>query len=230
MDITRASDYTNARLSLRDDFLSPEQVAIGSGYAYEVEQLEELAATVPSVEELAVLLGNGYGFMPKPPSSLSILSMHQRNPEYFFSTKTGWKARQTNYDDGGNNTIPQKFAWYEAGQPFAGDCLTGSSGWLAIRKTPISGSFEKTWAEQLQLLSGNEYTPNAAELVWFMTTYFAVRGIWLFKDVLARTMSLDAEGHHVYGGYFPSKGILLNNYYMDDRKECILGLAVAKRL
>ena len=82
-----------------------------------------------------------------------------------------------------------------------------SFGWLAIKKTPVSNSTNKKWDEQSKLLSALEHIPNAAEMSWFITTYFEVRGIRLFESVYVRTSSLDSGGFSVHVGHFDSMGL-----------------------
>jgi hypothetical protein len=54
--------------------------------------------------------------------------------------------------------------------------------------------------------------PNAAEMSWFITTYFEVRGIRLFESIYVRTSNLDSDGDRVSVGGFDSKGLLVNNW------------------
>ncbi len=101
-----------------------------------------------------------------------------------------------------------------------------SFGWLAIKKEAVPKSAGKPWHEQLKLLSSNERVPNAAELVWYVNTYFKVRGVRLFERIFVRSSSLDTHDKHVVVGFFTD----------DDPKVCgcttdgadsIVGIAAA---
>jgi len=86
-----------------------------------------------------------------------------------------------------------------------------SSGWLAIKKEAIPKSLGHPWREQVKLLSSNERVPNSAELVWYVNTYFKIRGVRLFQKLFVRTSSVDENKNRTVVGFFTD----------DDPKVCV---------
>lgn len=222
--------YQVARSILGDDLIAPEEIACCTSTQYTRTQMGISLSTFPSRQKLCELKENGYGLVPRPPEAQSILSIRNSNPAYFYSTKVGWKAQKTDFGDEKSNLVPQEFAWYEKGQPFAEDALTGCSNWLAIRKDLVHGSRMKGWGAQESLLTKVEYAPEAAELCWFMAIFAAVRGIWLFENISVRTASRDAEGNRVYLGHYPHQGIILNSFHMDGHRSYFLAITSGRKL
>jgi hypothetical protein len=70
--------------------------------------------------------------------------------------------------------------------------------------------------------------PNAAEMSWFITTYFEVRGVRLFENVYVRTSSLGSDGSRVDVGRFDSDGLGVYFYWGDGRSVSI-GLSAARK-
>ncbi|MEJ0053397.1 MAG: hypothetical protein WDN10_01545 [bacterium] len=205
--VTRLSakqpDYTLARSILGGDFITAEEImAKRPDIAYSAQQIEALADSIPPVETLNALKAAGYALMPHSPQMLALLAIRALKPK-LFSSKTG--------------------GWYEQAR-FAQSDLTGS-GWFAHKKTEVTGSTSKTWGEQTLLPSNTERVPNAAETSWFITVFFEVRGVWLFKSLYVRTSSLDADGNHVYVGV-DSESVNVSPYW-DSYRVSDLGLAAA---
>lgn len=197
----KQTDYARAREILGDDFISPEDVR--AVYPLQVsDNMEEL----PSEDDLRWLKANGYMLLPQPHEHLSVLDVRNLDNQLFYS-KTG--------------------GWYE-NHAFSRDDKTGS-GWLAIRKTPVNGSLNKSWKEQSTLLQAEEYVPNAAELCWALTIYFKVHSVYLFGGVYARTSSLDSGSYRVFVGYFDAGGLCVA-YYWGDRRVSSLGLSSARKI
>ena len=168
---------------------------------YTVEQITALAESLPSEDVLKWCKDNGYAVMPAPPTAMPLLDVRESKSSHFY-----WKTE----------------GWY-ADQKFAREDKT-SFGWLAIKKTPVSNSTNKKWDEQSKLLSALlEHIPNAAEMSWFITTYFEVRGIRLFESAYVRTSSLDSSGFSVDVGHFDSMGPLVNYYWDDNRNDNLWG-------
>ncbi len=101
--------------------------------------------------------------------------------------------------------------------------------WIMLRKEPVPGSASKNWSEQQALLSEAEVTPNAAEVVWCLTAYRAVRGMYLLPNVSVRTSSLASEGQRVIVGNFDIKGVHID-YCGDDSRYFDVRLAAARKL
>jgi hypothetical protein len=202
----KAPDYGLAQSILGADFITPEEVTKARGaIVYTDEQITALAESLPSEDVLKWCKDNGYAVMPAPPTAMSTLDVREIQSAHFYSKTGGWYA-------------DQKFAREDK----------TSFGWLLIKKTPVSNSTSKNWNEQNKLLSALEKVPNAAEMSWFITTYFEVRGVRLFEGVYVRTSSLDSGGHHVNVGLFDSGGLYVNDYW-DDHRNDYIGLSAARK-
>lgn len=193
----KAPDYGPAPLILGTDFITPEEVNMACpNIVYTTRQITALAASLPPKDMLKWYKDNSYAVIPAPPTAMSTLDV-QEIQSADSCLKTGeW------YTD-------EKFAY--------GDRTF--SGWLAIKKTSVSDSTSKNWNEQINLLSVHEKVPNAAEMIWFITTYFKVRGVRLFEDLYVRTSSLASDGRHVYVGlFFFALGLHVGHWHDADRK------------
>lgn len=202
-----APDYSAAKSILGKDFITPEEVVSArKGIVYTDEQIAVLAETIPSVEMLEWCKENGYAVMPTAPTEMSLLGVREFESAHFCTKSGGWYA-------------DQKFASADR----------TSFGWLSIRKTPVPDSTSKNWNEQKGLLSGFETVPNVAEVSWFITTYFNVRGIRLFERTYVRTSSLDSDGFRVGVGCFGAGGLLVSGDWDNDRNDA-LGVASSRKL
>ncbi len=203
---TKASDYTLTQSILGADFITPEEVAKARpSIVYTDDQITALAESLPSADALQWCKDNGYAVMPAPPTAMSMLDVREIQSGHFYSKTGGW------YSD----------------QKFAREDKT-SFGWLAIRKTPVPNSTSKTWFEQGKLLSALEKVPNAAEMSWFITTYFEVRGLRLMERTYVRTSSVDSDGYRVNLGSFDSEGLTVARWSGDRRSDGI-GLSSARK-
>lgn len=188
------------------DFISPEEVTKARpSIVYTIEQITALAESLPSKDILKWCKDNGYAVIPAPPTAMSTLDVREIQSDHFFLRSGGWYA-------------DQKFAHEDK----------TSFGWLLIKKTPVAGSTSKTWYEQNKFLSVIEKVPNAAEMSWFITTYFEVRGVRLFEDVHVRTCSLDLGGDRIYVGSFGPDGFGVSVGW-DDRRYDFIGLSAARK-
>lgn len=186
----KAPDYKLAQSILGADFITPEEVAKARpSIMYMDVQITALAESLPPEDVLRWCKDNGYAVMPAPPTERSMLDVRQMQSGHFYAKTGGWYA-------------DQKFAREDK----------TSSGWLMIKKTPVQNSTGKTWDEQGRLLSVPERVPNAAEMSWFITTYFDVRGIRLFEDIYVRTSSIDSDGGRVGVGYFVARGLYVDRW------------------
>ena len=203
----KAPDYKLAQSILGADFITPEEVMKArTGIVYTDEQITALAESLPSEDMLKWCKENGYAVIPAPPTAMSLLDVREIKSTHFYSETGGWYA-------------DQKFAREDK----------TSFGWLAIKKTPVANSTSKNWNEQSKLLSALEYVPNAAEMSWFITTYFEVRGIRLFESVYVRTSSLDSDGNRVRVGVFDSKGLFVNGW-SDDYRFDDIGVSAGRKI
>jgi len=138
---------------------------------------------------------------------MSLLEIRNLDAKLFYSKTGGWYADKR-----------QKFSRRD---------LT-AMGWLAVRKTPVSKSFGRSYEKQQILLSSVESVPNAAEIAWFVTIYFRVRKISLFPDCYVRTSSLDSHGDRVNVGRFGADGLFVDSYW--DENPCPgVGLSYSRK-
>lgn len=202
----KAPGYGLAQSILGADFITPEEVTKARrAIVYNDEQITALAEGLPSEDVLKWCNDNGYAVMPAPPTAMSTLDVREIQPAYFYSKTGGWYA-------------DQKFAHEDK----------TSFGWLQIKKTPVQNSTSKTWNEQGKLLSALEKVPNAAEMSWFITTYFEVRGVRLFEGIYVRTSSFDSDGDRVDVGGFDFGGLHVSDYW-DDSRNGNFGLSAARK-
>jgi len=202
----KSPEYGLAQSILGADFITPEEVTKARpSIVYSVEQITALAESLPSEDVLKWCKKNGYAVMPAPPTAMSMLDVREIQSTHFYLKTGGWYA-------------DQKFAYEDK----------TSFGWLTIKKTPVSNSTRKTWNEQNKLLSALEKVPNATEMCWFITAYFEVRGVRLFKGVYVRTSSLDSDGFHVFVGFFGAEGLHVDDWD-DVSRDDDIGLLAARK-
>lgn len=209
--------YEVARSILGEDFISPDEVMRARrGVVYSERQLQRFALTTPPPGVLQWCKENGYILVPGPHRALSLLDVRDLEAQYFsehFGRIEKWESHRR--------------------ESMFGD--TVRSAWIALRKEPTPDSLGKSFSEQLLLLSDEEVVPNAAEVVWCVTTYKAVKGVFLIPDVFVRTSSTDEFQVRVSLGEFGlrdfgSKDDGLNLYSWSD--ECryeFVGLASMRR-
>ncbi len=200
------SNYDTARSILGADFLAPTEIAMARTVAYESEQLVRLESTVPSQEILKWCRDNGFVLLAAPPQNMSTLAIRSLKADLFFQLIGRWYSKTS--------------------EKFSRDDST-KGGWLMIKKEPARNSTNKSRIEQNTLLSNEERVPNAAEVVWFITTYFAVRGVRLMADIYVRTSSYDSDNGGVIIGEFSNKGLCICAED-DDHSDPQVGLASAR--
>jgi len=196
-----------ARLILGDDYITAEEVATAYGVSYTDEQLEHLADTLPDTQTILWLRANGYMLIAGPPTEMNLLEVRELDNKLFYSKTEGWYSKDK--------------------EKFAREDKVKAGEWLAVRKDEVPNSFSKTWKEQQDLITEDEYVPNAPEVSYAVTAYFKVRGIYLLRGKYVRTSSVDAGGGHVDVGNFDEDGLNVNNYYDDNRNDNI-GVASAR--
>lgn len=201
--------YRLTRAILGNDFISPQEVAKARGIVFTDEQLAEFADTLPTAEELQLLRKDDYILVPGPATPKALLDIRAMHTAYFYNTKRG--------------------GWYvNADQAFSRDDKARVR-WYKVPKTIyLSSSLNKNWDEQVAMVSEDYYILNAAELAWVVTTYHAVRGIYLLLNRYARTSSVSAGGRRGCVGYFGSSGLGVGGFF-DVARSGDLGLAVARK-
>lgn len=203
---TSVPDYDLVRTILGKDFISPEDIQKHrKGVVYTDEQLTQFGDTLPSKEVLEWCRDNGYMLIAGPNRPMSLLEVRSLKKGYFYSKEGGWYAEQAFAQ---NDKVETR--------------------WIMLRKEPIPQSTSKNWSEQQALLSEDEVTPNAAEVVWCVTTYKAVRNTYLLPSVYVRTSSLDSGGSRVSVGRFDAKGLSVDDWDDDDR-DGYLGVSAARK-
>lgn len=201
------SGYELARLILGPDFITPEEIALARpGIAYDDARLDEFETTLPSVEKLAWCRANDFMVTATPPVPLSLLPIRDLKPEYFYTKTGGWYANER--------------------ERFSRDMRTGN-GWLMLRKGAVPDSFGIKADDQIKLLSPVEYVPNDAEVEWGVTTYKAVRDIFLLSDFYVRTSSFDSDGFRVHVGYSEDGGLGVRGW--DGGPGLDIGVASARK-
>lgn len=204
----KAPDYELVRTILGKDFISPEDVMNSrKGITYTDEQIAQFGETVPAQEILEWCRDNSYMLVAGPNRPMSLLEIRTMKNGYFYSKKGGWYAEQK-----------QKFSQNDKVE----------TKWYMIRKDIVPESTSKNWDKQHSLISDAEFVPNASEFTWAITTYKAVRGIYLFGGIYARTSSLGSNGFRVYVGRFDGQGLVVSSDWDGDR-DGMFGLSVARK-
>ncbi len=153
--------YELAILILGDDFISPEEVTTTYGISYTEDQLKNLGETLPDEKTLQWYRSHGYMLVAGPPTEMNLLQIRDLDNQLFYSKTEGWYSKDR--------------------EKFARNDKVSAGKWLAIRKEAVPNSFSKNWSEQQELITENEYVPNASEVSYAVITYFKVRNIYLFK-------------------------------------------------
>ena len=187
-------NYDLARSILGIDFISPEDIMKSrKGVIYTEEQLAKFGETVPAQGILELCRDNNFMLIAGPNRPMSILEIRTMKNGYFYPKEGGWYA-------------DQKFSQKDKVE----------TKWYMIRKNHVTESTSKNWEEQQPLISDVETVPNVTEFTWAISTYKAVRDVYLFGNgIHIRTSSLDSDGDHVFVGNFGVKGLYVG--YSCDR-------------
>ena len=192
---------------LGNDFISPEEIAKARGVTYSDKQLATFGSTLPSQETLEWCRNNGMMLVAGPPKAMSLLDIRALDTTYFYCKEDGWYADKT--------------------QKFAANDKAGSV-WIALRKEPVPNSLNRNWSEQNEPVTDPMSVPNIAETVWGLTTYKAVRGVYLLPNFYVRTSSVGSDDHPVIVGIFNADG--LNIYFnWGDYRYDVVGLASSRK-
>jgi len=197
------SDYELARNILGDDFIPPADVTRARGLVYSRTQLAAFRKTLPSRKVLAQLRADGYVLVAGPPAPFSLSDVHGLNNTLFFFKHIEWYGKYS------TDTV--------------------GPVWLALRKSVVPNSKNKTWNKQQALLSSDERVPNATEVVWGLTTYRKVHGVYLINEPWVRTSSLDPSGRHIILGNFDSNGMFIH-YLQGNHRSYRVGISSARNL
>jgi hypothetical protein len=120
----------------------------------------------------------------------------------------------------------------EAGPPentsHSGGRASGEHCWIALRKEPVENSLSKDWPEQQVVVKEPMVIPNVAEVVWALTTYKAVRDIYLLENIYVCTNSVDSDGERMYIGHFNTDGLRVSNCW-DYNRGYDLGVSASRK-
>jgi len=210
---TENPDYEIARTILGKDFISPEEVMRArKGVVYSKKQLQDFAESVPAQEVLKWCQENSYILVPGPHENFSLLDawdLHLEEQNFFreFYRTESWtpSEKKTIFSDRVHST------------------------WIALRKEPVPGSLSKSYNAQKSLLKEEEGVPNAAEVVWCVTTYKAVRDTFLFPKVFVRTTSADKNNLRIILGDFEARGDGLSLYSWSGDEHCSAALGLSSK-
>lgn len=205
--LTLLKDNSPARTILGNDYISPQKITEARGISYSAEQLQWLASTLPNEKQLCWMKKNNYALVVGPPTEMNLLDVRSVKPSLFYSDTEDWYAKN---------------------QPFAVNEKVGCR-WLGIRKAKVLRSLNKNWDAQLELLSKDREVPSTVQMSWFITTYYEVCGIHLFKDVYVRTSSVTSRGSRVNVGGFDEFGLDIERSWGNEFNKG-LGLAVSLKL
>ena len=92
------------------------------------------------------------------------------------------------------NDILHKIIPFDSKSAFIGQTGLNKAGWYLVRKTPVSGSFQKTWDEQLNLLHNDEEVPIRYIVAFTIICYYLTHGEKLFHKVYARCSDRTERG------------------------------------
>lgn len=212
--------YEQAKLILGNDFIEPEDVTKAHGFVYTDENLVHFMRTLPSDGVLRWCRDNDYTVIAGPPQTMSRFEVQTLKDGRFQPEKERWRGPY-------EGVMLPAYGGEKAMQLYEGEV---TADWLVVRKHEVHDSFRKNWDEQRALLADIEREANAAEVMWFIKTYRAVRGITLFERVLVRTSSVtlsDGGGRVSVGdfcGHFCStrEGV---NHWQDSLRDSNIGIA-----
>jgi hypothetical protein len=210
---SKLPDYTLARTILGLDFISADEIAAKRGISYTEDQLIDLGKKLPDQATLEAIRDAGMMLVAGPPTAMSLIDVRAVHADFFYS-------KGPDKDDSG---------WYDdADEKFARNDKVEALCWIALRKEPVENSLNKTWPDQQALVAEPMVVPNAAEAVWALTTYKAVRDIYLLEDIYVRTSSLDSDGHRVGVGIFDADGLVVD-YFWDGDRDSGLGVSASRK-
>ena len=196
-----------ARLILGDDFISHEDIATAYGVSYTEDQIKHFDDTLPDIQTILWLYVNRYILIAGMPTELNRLQIRMLHIKFFKSKTEEWYAVHR-----------EKLAKRE---------VVKAGEWLAICKEAVPNSFNKTWDQQMQLITEVEYVPNASEVIYAVTAYLKVRNIYLLRWKYVTTSSVDSNGSHVSVGSLDKNGLNVNRSW-DDKCYEDMGIASAR--
>lgn len=197
--------FSPAKDILKQDFISPEEIAIKSNLSYSEEDRKVLLEKLPLQSEFEWCRKNGMMLVASPPSVFSLRTIQERYQ--CLNDAHPWYLRYT-----------QEFSKNDTVRPLV---------WIAFQKNPVVDSFGKKFAEQCALIGESVKIPNIAAAAWCLVAYLAVRGIRLYEKVRTRTSSIDSGGNSVSIGNFNASGIHIDHHFNNHSKPN-LGISMSR--
>lgn len=195
-----STNQKRAKEIMGENYLGPEDAMKHFGVSFTDKELVQLREIPFTEAELEACKKTHILFAGYP---LSILDIRNKAKHLFYNQ--GW------YDN-------QAFAKNEK----------VNLQWYLIRKDEVPSSTSKTWQQQQSLLTDNETTPRASEVIYMVMLYCLVIGKRLFGNMYVRCSDLGSGGRRVYVGYFDSGGL----YVFSGSGDCCggyLGLVAARK-
>jgi len=161
------------------DLITPEQIAMATGMEYSDEQYESFINTLPEEDILRELHKKCYMLVAGPAHPMDFLETCNLHPCNSL-VNNGLIFFKGSSFPCGNEILKKK-----AGRYFDGVKLMPgiklmekekvNTSWFLFPKVPIAPSWEMIWEAQLSLLSEHERAPSAAEVMWIIYAFQAMR-------------------------------------------------------
>ena len=182
---------------------SPEDVEHAFGVSYTSWQRQTLKDIPFSNDVLKACAGTHMLF---PGFGLSLMDIHDKNADLFYSKTGGWYSAEKHVF----SRVPVPLQWH------------------LLRTTPVPDSFRKTWDEQQALLLPDEEMPSAATVVFATMLHFMARRVRLFRSCCVRTSDVDFYGVRVNVGLFDAGGFVVSSDW-DAGRYGDLGVSSAQK-
>jgi len=191
---------------LGKNIIFPEQITDATEMLYTQEQLDVLDSTIPPVPILVWAKENNYIVFPGPPKPMGLLDIKIFRPSLF---ETGGGVLFHEEIDAEVNKTKVLSQWY------------------AVRSEPLPYSTNKSWVEQLALLRSVEFVPNAATMVWLLTSFSLVRGVRLLNGIFVRCSDILPDGERIHLGRFALEGLCIR-HRVDEHHDPTIGVASSR--
>jgi len=179
--------------TLGGDFIPPEAVgALLGDFEYPPDYVEKYYKTMPSEKALQWCSDHEMWLIPGPPAPISVLDILRVRDSHFNLRRTDWCGN-----------LGQNFSRDDKAEP----------GWFGLARPHLVEMGGKDWERQCSFLQPEMVVPNAAELLWCLTTISATNHYALPRGVFARTTSVDAERLRVIVGMSDNDSLLIYHYW-----------------
>ena len=117
-------------------------------------------------------------------------------------------------------------AWY-SNEKFAKE-TTMSFRWYLLHQNIVPKSEDKTYGDQKAMLTADYEVPSAVTEVTKDLLIFRKTGNFVNSSRYARCECVTSDGFRVIVGYFDGNGLVVDNYWVDDRYYSV-GLAASRK-